>query len=93
MSCIDIALATELGLPVVDQQSIGGVGGLHNMPVFMGRLEIPSLDFSELGRFTGVDLAGGGQPHGVLIGRSSMARMVMIYDGIRGNVTIATAKK
>jgi hypothetical protein len=45
------------------------------------------------GAFAGVELRAGGQPHGVLLGRSFLNQCIMIYDGIREQVTVATPKQ
>ena len=88
-SCIDHKLALDLGLPVVDVQQVAGAGGLTDHDVFMAKVSIPGLKMDQFGRFTGVALAKGGQPHRVLLGRTFLQHIIMIYDGIRGQVTIS----
>jgi hypothetical protein len=89
-SCIDKSIAEKLGLPVVDVQMVAGANGAQEQPVYMANLQFPPLNFTEYGRFIGVDLMTGGQPHGALLGRSFLRHVIMIYDGIRGQVTIAS---
>lgn len=90
---IDSKLAEELGLIAVDKAPVSGVGGAKDHPVFMAGIVVPQLDINQFGRFLGADLKDGGQSHEVLIGRDFLANTIMIYDGIRGQVTLASAKK
>ena len=87
-SCIDISLAQNLDLPVVDKMTISGVGGAKTHDVYMAQIHIPVLKFTQYGKFAGVDLDGGGQQHKALLGRSFLQNTIMIYDGLRGQVTI-----
>ena len=88
-SGIDDALAARLQLPVVDRMIVSGIGGEHEVDVYLAQIFVPSLRFTDYGRFNGVALAAGGQPHSVLIGRTFLHHFVMIYDGLRGQVTLA----
>lgn len=89
-SCIDIQIAQSLGLPVVDYVMITGAAGTSRHPLYAARVAIPTLEIFQFGAFAGVDLAAGDQPHGVLLGRTFLQGTVMIYDGIRAQVTIAS---
>ena len=89
-SCIDVQVATSLGLPVVDYVMIAGVTGASRYPLFAARVAIPSLEIFQFGAFAGVELAAGDQPHRVLLGRTFLQGTVMIYDGVRAQVTIAS---
>lgn len=89
-SCIDEDLATELGLPLVDRQRCSGVGGEHELNLYLGHIRIPSLGQIRWGRFIGAKLASGGQLHRALIGRAQLTEMILIYDGRSGAVTITT---
>lgn len=91
-SCIDAALAAELGLPVVDRTRISGAGGESAHDVFLAHIQIPQLEVVQYGRFTGVNLAAGQQAHSVLLGRTFLVNTIMIYDGLRAQVTIASAR-
>lgn len=91
-SCIDAALAAELGLPVVDTSRIAGAGGESVHDVFLAHIQIPQLEIVQYGRFTGVNLKAGGQEHSVLLGRTFLVNTIMIYDGLRAQVTIASAR-
>lgn len=88
-SCIDVKLARDIGLPEVDRRMISGVGGEHEVPFYLARVMVPNLQFYQHGLFAGVSLADGGQPHTVLIGRTFLKHFIMIYDGVRGQVTLA----
>lgn len=89
-SCIDNELAKSLGLTQIDVIAISGVGGMQNHPVYLCSILIPSLNIAQYGRFAGVNLAVGGQTHRVLLGRTFLNGTIMIYDGIRGQVTLAS---
>ena len=88
-SCIDSVLATELGLPVVDQWVIAGVQGENKVNVHLAQIYVPELDFTVSGRFPGVHLSDGGQPHSALIGRTFLQNFTMVYEGRTGSVTIS----
>jgi predicted aspartyl protease len=89
-SCIDDALAAALGLTAVDKIMIGGSAGAREHNVYLAVVSMPSIAKVQFGRFAGVDLAGGGQLHRVLLGRTFLAGVVMIYDGLRAQVTLAS---
>lgn len=88
-SCIDEQFATELGLTPIDIQQTSGAGGVSEHPVYLAVVNIPSLGKSQYGRFMGVRLADGNQHHRVILGRSFLALVVMIYDGTKAQVTLA----
>ena len=88
-SCIDEDLATELGLPLVDRQTCSGVGGEHELNIYLGHIRIPGLNQIQWGRFTGAKLASGRQPHRALIGRAQLNGMILVYDGRTGVVTLS----
>ena len=87
-SCIDVGLAEELGLPVVDKRRIAGAGGAHQAPVYLGHIFFPQLQNAIYGRFAGVGLSDGGQLQKALIGRTFLANYMMIYDGPFGRVSL-----
>ncbi|MDE2142736.1 MAG: hypothetical protein KGJ84_10025 [Elusimicrobia bacterium] len=88
-SCIDAMLATQLGLPIVDQQVIGGVGGRHTVNVYLAQVRVPALNININGQFAGVNLAESGQVHRALIGRTFLRHFVMVYEGHTGTVKIS----
>ena len=88
-SCIDVALARRLALPIVDTQKVSGVGGVSEQPVFLAKIDFPALSSYEYGRFAGVKLTEGRQRHSVLLGRTFLHNLIMIYDGIHGHVTLS----
>lgn len=87
-SCIDISLAQYLELPIVDTMTISGSDGAKKHDVYMAQIHIPDLKFTQFGKFAGVNLDGGGQLHKALLGRTFLQNTIMIYDGLRGQVTI-----
>ena len=88
--CIDEGLAQQLQLPLIDQQDGSGIGGREKFNVYLGHIRIASLALIEYGRFMGVKLTAGGQSHKVLLGRTMMQAMILVYDGTTGAVKIAT---
>ncbi len=88
-SCIDVLLATQLGLPIVDKQIISGAGGQHVANVYLAQIHVPQLGFTIYGTFAGVNLAAGGQMHKALIGRTFLQNFTMVYEGKTGTVTIS----
>ena len=91
-SCIDNEVAQSLGLPVVDYVMIAGAAGARRHPLYAVRVAIPVLEISQFGAFADVDLGAGEQPHRVLLGRTFLQGTVMIYDGVRAQVTIASVR-
>ena len=87
-SYIDTAVATALGLPIVDKETLSGSSGPHSADVYLAQIHIPGLAYTIWGRFAGVNLVAGGQTHAALIGRTFLQYMVMNYDGITGRVTL-----
>ncbi len=92
-SCIDAHLAIDLGLKPIDKVIISGAGGAKEHNVYLAHVIIPQIDIVQYGRFAGVDLKAGGQVHEVLLGRTFLDGCIMIYDGIRAQVTLAAPKK
>ena len=88
-SCIDSAVAMGLDLPVVDRRNVAGVQGLSPVEVYMAQIYIPELDVAIGGRFSGVQLTDGGQPHSALIGRTFLLHFKMVYEGQTGVVRIS----
>ena len=89
LSCIDSVLATRLNLPVVEHQSIAGVGGVYRADMYLAQICIPELEWVIHGQFAGVHLAAGGQPHRALLGRHFLRRFRFVYDGPTGSVTLS----
>ena len=88
-SCIDTQLAEQLGLPAIDTKWLAGVGGATEHPVFMAYVSVPELGLTHYGRFAGVELSDGGQQHGVLLGRTFLSGVTMVYDGPNASVRVS----
>ena len=88
-SCIDAALGARLGLPVVDQGVVAGVQGASRVDMHLAQIYVPDLNCTVYGRFHGVRLSDGGQPHSALIGRTFLRSFTMVYEGRTGSVTIS----
>jgi predicted aspartyl protease len=89
-SCIDNLLATQLGLPIVDRQTIAGSNGAHTANIYQAQVHVPTLHYTIWGTFAGVDLIAGGQRHHALIGRTFLKEFKMVYEGKTGTVTISS---
>ena len=87
-SCIDSALAMDLRLPIVGRQRVAGVHGVDEVNMHLARIHVPDLREMLFGRFAGVHLAAGGQPHAALLGRTFLQHFTMSYDGRQGTVTL-----
>lgn len=88
-SCIDAALAAELGLPLFTRGNISGVGGVSAVQYYLAQIHIPSLHWTIYGSFAGVHLSAGGQPHQALIGRDFLKNFRMTYEGRTGEVILS----
>ena len=88
LSCVDSGLAATLHLPIVDRESVSGVHGSQEVNVHLAQIHIPSLDSVIIGRFHGVHLVQGNQPHLALLGRVFLRNFTMTYDGRTGSVKI-----
>ena len=88
-SCIDAALAAELGLPLFTRGNISGVGGVSEIQYHLAQIYIPSLNWTMYGAFAGVHLSAGGQPHQALIGRDFLKNFRMTYEGRTGEVILS----
>jgi hypothetical protein len=88
--CIDDQLAVQIKLPVIDRRKISGVGGAHDVNVYLAQIHVPSLAFTMYGAFAGVNLAAGGQMHQALMGRTFLGTFTMTYNGITGDVELTS---
>ena len=86
--CIDSGLARELGLPVIDQTELAGVGGLKTFDKHLAQIRSLDLKFTYYGAFAGIELASGWSAHRVLIGRDFLSHFQMTYDGPTGAVDL-----
>lgn len=91
-SCIDSTLANTLNLPVINQEDRSGAHGRYKLNIHLAQIYIPDLDWTIFGRFAGVHLHAGGQPHYALIGRTFLQDFKMIYEGETGSVIIEREK-
>jgi predicted aspartyl protease len=88
-SCIDEDLATSLQLPLIDEGEASGVGGKEKFNVYLGHIRIVALNSYQFGRFLGVKLQQGQQPHRAISGRTLLQNMILVYDGRTGACTLA----
>jgi len=87
LSYIDLTLAKRLALPEIDKEAVTPIlGGRQVIVTYMAHIHIPSLAFTLIGSFGGVDLA----PFHVaaVLGREFLMGWKMKYDGTTGIVTL-----
>ena len=89
--CIDAAFAERLRLPVVDTVEVLTPAGHHTIAVYAAFVTVPRLGLQRFGSFVGIDFAYAGSPRRVVLGRSFLESVIMIYDGLRGQVTFASS--
>ena len=89
--CIDAAFAERLRLPVVDTVEVLTPTGHHTIAVYAGLVFVLRLDLQRFGSFVGIDFTYAGSPHRVVLGRSFLEEVILIYDGLRGQVTFASS--
>lgn len=88
-SCIDSSVAAALDLPIIDRMPVSGVHGTMDVNVHLAQIRIPALGVVTHGRFAGVHLRAGGQPHSALIGRAFLRHMTMRYIGGTGSAILS----
>ena len=74
---------------MVDKRRIAGARRNPSGAVYLGRIFFPQVQNTQYGRFAGVGLSDGGQPHKALIGRIFLANYMVIFDGPFGRVSLA----
>ena len=65
--------------------------GHHTIAVYAAFAAVPRVGHRRFGSFVGIDLALGDVPHRVVLGRAFLKEVVMIYDGLRGQITFASS--
>jgi hypothetical protein len=77
-----------LELPAVDTGYISGVQGASKTIFYLAQIYIPGLKWTIYGRFSGVQLTTGGQPHSALLGRTFLRNFTLSYEGRTGEVIV-----
>ena len=72
---------------------VAGVGGPREHTMYLTRIVCLALETEQYGKFLAADLKDGDQAHEVLLGRDFLSNIIMIYDGIRAQVTLASPNK
>ena len=88
-SAIDIKLAFDAGLQIVDIRSYGSAAGAYATPQYLADLTVPALNLGKHGRFGGTRLSELGYNFGVLLGRDFLLSAQMVYDGRTGSVIVS----
>ena len=91
-SCTDSSIAVGAGLPIIDRRQVSGAHGSAEVNVHLAQISIPELQVVLSGRFAGVHLFAGGQPHGALISRTLVRHVTMVYNGVTGSVSIVLSR-
>ena len=89
ISCIDSQLAEELTLPIIGRAAVAGAHGPGKVNEYLAHIYVPVLGITIHGRFNGVHLRAGGQPHDVLLGRTFLQRVTLHYEGTTGRVVVS----
>lgn len=89
--CIDATFAERLRLPVVDTVEVLTPAGHDTIAVYAAFVAVPRLGLRRFGSFVGIDFAYAEVPHRVVLGRSFLEQVILIYDGFRGRVTFASS--
>jgi predicted aspartyl protease len=84
---VNLGVAERMGLVQTGMTNIGGVTGTSQQPVYAASI---SLGGAALDPVTVVGLEVGGG-FDVLVGRDVLRELVLHYDGLRGEVTLAGA--
>jgi hypothetical protein len=87
-SCIDGALAIEIGLPVIDKRHVGGVGSLI-VDVHHAQVHVPRLLYTIHGPFAAIPGLIDRIHYPVVLGRTFLRDCLLTYDGRTGNASIA----
>ena len=87
-SCIDVSVAQELGLAVINQEQVIGVGGVAVVDIYLATLAICDLRLHRFRRFAGARLIEAGLPHAAMVGRDFLADLSLRYCGRSGRVTL-----
>lgn len=86
-SCIDGALALEIGLPVINQRRVGGVGSLL-VDVHHAQVHVPRLLYTIHGPFAAIPGLTDRIHYPVVLGRTFLRVCRLIYDGSDGLASI-----
>ena len=87
-TCVDQATAEGAGLPVIGKAMMHTASHAeHEVPVYSGKLSIPSFGDVELESAMGANL--GGQNLIALIGRDVLQAAVLVYNGTDGTVSLS----
>ena len=89
INCIDSNLASELGLRVLEQRIVAGLGGDFQTGIYLAQIYIPPLQVTLSGEFAGIISASRDMFHRAIIGRNFLRDFAMVYDGRTGVVTLS----
>jgi predicted aspartyl protease len=85
-SHIDSALASQLGLPVVDKRIVAGVGWMR-VDVCLAQVHVEQLRYTIEGHFAVIPLSGH-IGYNVVLGRSFLRYCTLSYDGKLGDARL-----
>jgi hypothetical protein len=92
-TAVNEGTAVALGVCPVGTAKVGTAGGSQDQPVFPLKITLPQIPMAiEYEQVTGAKMDGmpvvNGKPLILLIGRDVLERMVFIYDGPNGQITL-----
>jgi predicted aspartyl protease len=86
LTCITMDIARTLDLPYLNKRSVQVPGGSVNGRVYMARIFVPALTYSELVQV--VAIQGGQADQTILFGRNLLKHFVFTMDGPAGVVRL-----
>ena len=84
ISCIDIAFATSMQLPVEGTHEVTGVTGTGEYPQFRADLYLPQLDITVHSPIIRTPLRQMGHPWDAIVGRDVLCEFEMAVNGKTG---------
>ncbi|SRR6266498_285452 len=86
--CIEESIVQQLGLQVVGQTNVCGVGGLKLQNIYLAEMAFPGSPIPQMPlRLVGVQMPGTGIVS--LIGRDILRHCVLVYNGPMGSYSIS----
>ena len=89
VSCIDNNTARKLGLNVIDTRPINSATEQILTPVYIGKIQIPTLDMSLPLKFYGAELLRVDKSYHYLLGRDLLSDFIFTYNGPEGTFQLA----
>lgn len=91
-SYVDRALVAELGLPLINRDTVGSALGSAVVDIHMAQVRVVALDMLIFGQFAAVNLRENDIAFDVLLGRAFLENYIFTYEGPTGRATIRKAE-